>query len=140
MRNWLNNLGYKLQRFMQGRYGYDELSRFLCIAALVILLLSYIPLLRFLYVVAWILVLWAFIRSFSKDIYKRQMERQKYLAIQGRIKQQFTLWKNIWRDRKTHRYYKCANCKAVVRIVRPERGKTITIQCPKCGQEIRKRT
>ncbi len=68
------------------------------------------------------------------------MERQKYLAVRYRIKQKFQLYKNIWRDRKTHKYYKCPHCKAVVRISKPGKGRTITVDCPKCGQGFTKRT
>lgn len=139
MKNWFINLGYKLRSFMHGRYGYDEFSRFLSITGIVLLFLSYIPFFRFLYFLAFILVIWAYVRALSKNIYKRQMERYKYLVIQDKIKQKFTLRKNIWRERKTHKYYKCPRCKAFVRIMKPEKGKKIIIQCPKCGQEIIKK-
>jgi len=140
MKNWFKKLGYKMQDFMRGRYGYDEFSRFLSIFGIVLLFLSYIPFLRFFYFLAFILVIWAYVRALSKNIYKRQMERQKYLTIQNKVRQKFTLRRNIWRERKTHKYYKCPRCKAFVRISKPEKGKTITIQCPKCGQEIKKKT
>jgi flagellar biosynthesis component FlhA len=140
MRNWFSNIGYKIRQFMYGRYGYDELSRFLAIAGLVLLFLSYIPYLRLFYLVSLALLIWSWIRALSKNIYKRQMERQKYLAVRYRIKQKFQLYKNIWRDRKTHKYYKCPHCKAVVRISKPGKGRTITVDCPKCGQGFTKRT
>lgn len=140
MKRWLSNLDYRIQYFMAGRYGYDELCRFLSWSALVLILLSYIPYLRFLYIVAFLLLIWACFRSFSKNIYKRRAERQKYLAARNRVIQEITLRRNIWRERKTHRYYKCSNCRAVVRIIKPEKGKTIAIRCPRCGQEMIKRT
>ena len=40
MRRWFEKIMYGLQRFMYGRYGYDELSRFLSISGMVILFLS----------------------------------------------------------------------------------------------------
>jgi len=125
---------------MQGRYGYDELSQFLFISGLVLLVLSYIPYLKIFYFIAFVLMIWACFRTFSKRIYKRQMERQKYLAINNKIKQQFLLYKNVWRDRKTHKYIKCPYCKAIIRISKPGKGKTIAIHCPKCGQGFEKRT
>lgn len=133
-------MGEKFQQFMYGRYGYDELSRFFCILGLVFLFLSLIPYLRIFYLLAFILLIWAWYRSFSRNIYKRQLERQKYIEIKSRISQRFTLCKNVWRDRKTHKYYRCPNCKAVVRITRPGKGQKITINCPKCRQEFYKKT
>lgn len=140
MKKWFSNLEYKFHCFMQGRYGYDELTRFLSVAGFVLLFLSFIPYLRILYFLAFILLIWLWFRLFSKNIYKRQMERQKYLAIKKKVKQKFMFLRNIWCDRKTHKYYKCPHCKAIMRIRKPEKGRTITINCPKCGQELRKRT
>ena len=140
MKKWLSNIGYKIQYFMQGRYGYDELSWFLSVSGLVLLLLSGIPHLWVLYFFALLLMVWSLFRAFSRNIYKRQMERQKYLTFKYKIRQDFMLYRNAWRDRKTHKYYKCPYCKAVARIRRPEKGKTIAINCAKCGQEFQKRT
>ena len=140
MKKLFSNLGYKIQCFMQGRYGYDEFSRFLSITGLVLLFLSYIPFLSFLYFLAIILLVWSIFRSFSKNTYKRQMEGQKYLTIKNKVRQKFTLLRSVWRERKTHKYYKCSRCKTIMRISKPEKGKTITIPCPKCGQELKKRT
>lgn len=140
MKRFFENIMYRLQRFMYGRYGYDELSRFLLISAIVMLVLSLIPFLKVLYFVAFVILMWSWFRSFSKNIYKRQMERQKYLTVQSKVRQRFRLYKNIWLERKTHKYYKCPNCKAVVRIMRPEKRRTINIQCPKCGNSFDKKT
>ncbi len=124
---------------MQGRYGFDELSRFLAIAGLVLLLLSRVPYLGILYFLAFVLLIWSWFRGFSKNKYKRQIERQKYLTIKNGVKQKILLLRNIWRDRKTHKYIKCPQCKAIVRIGRPGKGKTITVGCPKCKQEFSKK-
>lgn len=140
MKKWFQDFMYGLQRFMQGRYGYDELSMFLFIAGLVLLLLSSFPYLRILYLIAVALLVWSWFRSFSKNIYKRQIERNKYLNIQNKVTQKFRLWRNMWHDRKTHKYYKCVYCKAVIRIRKPAKGKTIKIQCPKCGNSFDKKT
>lgn len=140
MQKWLENIRYKLQLFMQGRYGYDELSRFLSISGLVLLFVSCIPYLGILYLFAVALLIWSWFRAFSRNIYKRQMERQKYLTIRNRIRQKLLLIKNAWRDRKTHKYFKCPHCKTMVRIRKPEKGRTINIHCPKCRQGFIKRT
>lgn len=140
MKKWLENIGYKMQQFMQGRYGNDELSRFLSITALVLLILSLVPYMKILYFLSIILLIWSCFRSFSKNIYKRQTERQKYLQIKNRIKRKPLYYRNVWRDRKTHKYYKCPNCKAIARISKPGKGRTININCPKCGQGFSKKT
>ncbi len=141
MKQFFRNLGYKFQAFMQGRYGMDELSYFLSIAGLVLVLLSglFRPL-SFLYFLALAMLVWSWYRSFSRNIYKRQQERGKYLEIRERCRKRVTLRKNMWRDRKTHRYYKCPNCGAYVRIPKPGKGKNIMITCHRCHNSFNKRT
>jgi DNA-directed RNA polymerase subunit RPC12/RpoP len=140
MKKWLENFKYSLQRFMQGRYGYDELSWFFSIAGLILLLLSALPYLSILYFIAIALLIWSWFRAFSKNVYKRQIERSKYLNIKNKVTQKFRLCKNVWHERKTHKYYKCPHCKAVVRVIKPEKGRTINIHCPKCGNSFNKKT
>lgn len=140
MKKWFEKLAYSMQRFMYGRYGYDELSWFLSIAGIILLFLSLLPYLRILYFVALAMLVWSWFRAFSKNIYNRQTERQKYLDIKSRARQKYRLYKNMWLERKTHKYYKCPHCKAVVRIIKPEGRKTISIQCPKCGGSFDKKT
>lgn len=140
MRKWLDNLSYKLQGFMQGRYGTDELSRLLCYMALALVLLSYVPALRIVSIVAWILLVISIYRSLSKNLYKRQCEREKYLRIKGKISSRFGIYKRMWVERKTHSYYKCPNCKTRVRIRKPPKGKNIMVHCTRCGNDFQKRT
>jgi flagellar biosynthesis component FlhA len=140
MKKWFLTLGYKLNRFIQGRYGFDELSRFLIIAGLILIIISCFPYLHFLYILGFAIVVWAWVRTLSRNIYKRQMERNRYLGIKNRIAQRFRLYKNIWRDRKAHKFYTCPSCKTRVRITKPEKGKRIMVTCPKCRQRFGKRT
>ncbi len=127
MGNFLQRLAYKMQQFMYGRYGMDELGRFLNIAAIVVLVISLLPGLRFLYYPALILMVFTLYRCYSKDIAKRAKERQKFLQI-----------KNMWDTRKTHRYFKCKSCKAVLKV--PKNKGKIEITCPKCKKKIIKKT
>lgn len=121
-----------MQAWMYGRYGYDELSKFLSIAAIILILLSaFIPLLN---PIALFLLIWSMVRTYSRNIEKRRRERDIYLQRTGKIKQFFKLRKNMIRDRKTHKYYKCPGCKAYLRVPKG-RGK-IEISCPKCRNKI----
>ena len=57
MNAFMNTLKYHLQRAFQGRYGVDELSRFLSITGLFTLFLSsFLPKLSFLYLVSLLLI------------------------------------------------------------------------------------
>lgn len=139
MKKWFSNLRYKLYEFMQGRYGFDEFSRFLAITGIFLMFISYFQYLRFMYIFGFVLLVWSWLRILSTNIYKRQMELNKYVNIKNEFEQRFNLYKSMWRDSKTHKYYKCPNCKAYVRITKPVKGKRIRITCPKCGQKFEKR-
>ncbi|NLY36978.1 MAG: hypothetical protein GX046_07065 [Tissierellia bacterium] len=136
MKNWLEDLQNKLQLWMQGRYGLDNLSKSLFILSLVFLLLS--PRSSIFNLMPLIIFAFVSFRSHSKDIAKRQGELRAYLLFTGKIKQVWNLQKNKIRQGKTHRYFKCPNCKSDFRVPRGK-GK-IRISCPKCGHQIIKRT
>lgn len=141
MKRFFENMGDKTRAFMQGRYGTDELSHFLSIAGLVILLLAcFIRPMGILYIPALALLAWSWFRSLSKNIYKRQNERGRYMEMQGKVRHKISLAKNMWSERKTHRYYKCPHCKVTVRIVKPRKGKNISITCPKCHNSFGRKT
>lgn len=132
MRNWFQNLAYRLQGFMYGRYGVDILSKHLNIAALVLVLLSwFVP---FLYPLSLALVVWSTFRVYSKNIYSRAKERDAYLRFLHKLKRRKNLIKNRWRDRKTHRFYKCPGCKEYLRV--PKGRGEVHITCPNCRHEI----
>lgn len=123
---------------MAGRYGYDELSRAMSIIALICLLVAMFTGWPLLSTVALILWVWALIRSYSKNIRKRQLERQSYLRLTGRIKGWFGTKKRAWSERKTHCYFKCPNCKKTLRV--PKGKGKIKITCPECKTQITKKT
>lgn len=127
-----------LRRMMIGRYGTDQLSLALIVLYMILFFLSYIPYCWFL---SWIgLLLFAVIlfRTFSRNITKRYHENQVFLRYWLPVKNWFKTIKSRFRDRKTHRYYKCPNCKQKLRVPKG-RGK-IKITCPRCHNQFIKKT
>ena len=130
MKQWLFRMGQRLSRMMYGRYGNDELNRFLNLTSLVLMILSLIPRFWILWFPALALLIWSYCRTFSRKIYKRRRENEVFLKIRKPLVDWFRLQRNKHRDRKTHRYFRCSHCKAVLRV---PRGKgTIDVTCPKC--------
>jgi hypothetical protein len=81
----------KFNKFMQGRYGVDELSRFTMGAALVLIILTMFitmfnrnlgSIFDFLGIAA---IVYAYFRIFSRNIQQRYAENQKYLQNMGTI-------------------------------------------------------
>ncbi len=70
---------------------------------------------------------------FSKNIYKRYNENQKYLYYMKPLERYKTLLKKQKNDPE-HKYFRCPSCQQLVRVPKG-RGK-ITITCPKCKKEF----
>ena len=138
MKKWLENIQYKTQQWMQGRYGSDELSNALTMISLALLILSLFSPLRLLYLPALLLMLWSCIRCYSRDIAKRRKEREAYLRMIGSVRGWFRLQRDKWRDRKSFQYFRCKECKATLRV--PKGKGKIRIRCPKCRSELEAKT
>ncbi len=138
MKAWLEKMSRKAQNWMIGRYGTDELSRFLLWTGVICMFLSCFDKLRILYIPAWILVIWSYFRSFSKNIIKRSRERDQYIRLTAKFRSKLSILKRRWKDRKTHNYYKCPKCKTYIRV--PKGKGKIAISCTKCRNEIIKTT
>lgn len=127
----------KFARFMVGRYGNDKMNQTLIITSLVLLVLSWFTTDLF-YMVAVGIMIYAYYRMFSRNIYKRSAENQKYLQWEYKMKGKLSKKKKEFAQMKTHHIYKCPNCKQKIRVPRG-RGK-IAITCRKCGNEFIKKS
>ena len=114
----------KFNKFMQGRYGVDELSRFTMGAALVLIILTMFitmfnrnlgSIFDFLGIAA---IVYAYFRIFSRNIQQRYAENQKYLQMTSKFRLRFNKEKNLMKQRKTHHIYSCPGCGQKVRIPR----------------------
>ncbi len=126
----LQKLRAKFQRFMYGRYGSDKLNLLLLGIAVVLIIASNFGELYYLGVVAYVPLLLSIYRMYSRNIYKRRMENQKFLSFVGGIQKRCT-------DRD-HRYYNCPKCKQQLRV--PKGVGKISITCPKCRTHFEKKT
>ncbi len=124
--------------FMYGRYGNDALTNFLLIFALILMVISWIPRLWWVYLLALAVMIWSLYRTFSRRFDKRRRELELYLKIKKPIVNFFKLQRNKWRDRKTHLYFRCKKCKAVLRV--PKGKGSIVVICTRCKDRIEKET
>lgn len=128
----------KFQRFMQGRYGADELSRVLNAVALVLLLISVFVRNGIIYWLAIALIIYETFRMFSKNVSRRYQENQHYLNYRYKVIAKIDKYKKRFQQRKIYRFYKCPQCRQTVRVPRG-RGR-ICITCPKCRTEFVKKS
>ena len=132
----------KIQRFMMGRYGADDLSRVLSIWVMVCLVISLfagkLPALSIFYWLGLGLMIYSLFRMFSKNVSKRYQENQKYLNARYQAVVKKDAAKKRWAQRSVYRFYKCPGCRQRVRVPRGK-GK-ICITCPKCKVEFIKKS
>ncbi len=136
--NWLRN-------FMIGRYGLDQLNIALLAAMMFCTLASSLSGSLILYLLSLIFMVLAIFRLMSRNHSSRVRENEKFLIFWNavkrgwnRIRGWFAAQKRRFADRKTHRYYRCPNCKKQLRVPKG-RGK-IEISCPICHTKFIKKT
>ena len=128
-------------RFMYGRNGMDQLNRAMLIAYLVLWFVQLImgavlksdvftAICEVLMLALMVLIIF---RMFSKNLYKRREENQKWMSWWWKLKNDQAGAKARHAD-KDHKYFTCKNCKAICRV--PVGKGKIIITCPKCGSEI----
>lgn len=132
----------RLERFMRGRYGVDQFSNFLVILAVVLVILDFFisvtPIHQIINFLTFLSILFAYMRIFSKNHYKRSAENERFMKIYNRIRFFVATKKSHLEQRKTHHIYKCPKCRQSIRV---PRGKgRIAITCPMCHTEFIKRS
>lgn len=132
--NWQN----KIIQFMRGRYGvFDPLNKRLLILTAVLIIFNVfitIPLMNLLVLLLLVIV---YYRFFSKRIYVRSNENQRYLRWKNKIKNFFRLRKEAFQNRKTYTYFHCPECKKALRAPKG-RGK-IKVTCSQCRHQFTKK-
>ena len=126
----------RLQQFMMGRYGGDQLGKVLTLASLILLLVSLFFDITICYILGVGVLIYTYWRMFSKNVSKRYEENQKFVNMRYRAVVKWDKQKKQWAQRKTHRFFKCPQCSQKVRVPKG-RGK-ICITCPKCKTEFTK--
>lgn len=123
----------RARKFMQGRYGYfDALNKTLLFTSLFLLLVA-----NFITVLAWpmrflayAIFILTYARIFSKKIYVRSNENQKFLLWRNRWLKKGQQTKSKFEQRKTYTFFHCPECKQALRA--PKGRGQIKITCSKC--------
>lgn len=140
----------RMKRFLTGRYGGDGLTTVLSFASLASFIISAViraaapdTVGKVLGAVFWIIALavlgYSTFRIFSRDLTARRAEYEWYrshiAAPAARLRNET---KTRFRQRRTHRFFKCPKCGQTVRV--PKGKGRIRITCPKCGESFTKNT
>ena len=127
----------KFYRFMQGRYGIDQLNSFLMIVCVICFIVNMFIgsiVLTFIAYGTWLFVIF---RMFSKNIYARNRENDKYLNFFSPLSRWLKL-KLMSKQYPSNKYFSCPKCKQMVRV--PKGHGTVVVTCPNCQNKFEKRT
>lgn len=127
----------KFYRFMQGRYGIDQLNSFLMIVCVICFIVNMFIgsiILTFIAYGTWLFVIF---RMFSKNIYARNRENDKYLNFFSPLSRWLKL-KLMGKQDPSNKYFSCPKCKQMVRV--PKGHGTVVVTCPNCQNKFEKRT
>ncbi len=134
----------KINKFFYGRQGMDELSKALFWAGLVFILLAGLVgvfinafLGSFIRWIALFMLIYSFVRAFSRRLTQRDAENYLYLNWLARRRQSFENYKDRRRQSKDFKFFKCPGCGAMLRV--PKGKGKIHIHC-KCGYTLYRKT
>lgn len=126
----------KFRRFMDGRYGIDELYQFLLKFYMFLLILNLFLRSRAITIIELIVIVVMFYRLFSKNFKLRRKENAWYLKIKNLFSKPFINLKRNIND-KEHVYKKCRKCKTVLKLPLPRKRGFKKAKCPHCGKQVR---
>ena len=128
----------RMQRFMAGRYGNDQLNQFIFRVAIISMVLEIITRQSLFYTLTLVLLILAYVRVFSRNINKRYEENMKFLQKKDAILNKFRRQKYYAAQRRNFHIYTCPQCKQKIRI--PKGKGKISITCPKCRTSFIKKS
>ena len=124
------NFRERMMRFMYGRNGADHLGNTVLVLSFVLAIGNLFLQSVIVSLLVYACVIYSLFRMMSRNVSKRRAENARWCRFWKRIKGFFVLTKNKWRDRKTHVYYKCPQCKNVLRL--PKVKGAHSVNCPCC--------
>ena len=132
----------KLAQLMAGRYGNDQLNRFISVISLVLMIAAIVlngtRIGRLFWAVALVLLALVYVRMFSRNMYKRSDENSRYLRYRYMLTSKVRMVKERWVQRKDYKFFTCPSCKTVLRV--PKGKGKINIVCRKCGNSFQGKT
>ena len=134
--SWREETALKLRRFMYGRYGFDQYSRFLSLLALIFIGIGFMTKGKVIQYTGLILIIYTYFRMFSKERSARRRENDKYLQATLPIRRFIFRRKSQLKD-KNFLYFACPACRKNLRV--PKGVGTIDITCPHCGHQFEKK-
>lgn len=126
----MNTIKNAILRFMKGRYGVDILGKDLIIISLLLTFINFFIQSSFISITSLVLIMFAYLRMFSKKYSSRYNENRVYTNLRFSITRPMqSFWKKIVQFPK-YKILKCPTCDQKLRV--PRGKKNIVVTCTKC--------
>ena len=136
--NFLQRLKERLAIFMQGRHGPDNLGMFTLLSGLVASLLGSFTGIGLFSLVGFALYVTTVFRMLSRNNTKRIEENRKYIDLTSNWKLKSSQFIKRMKNSKDYKYFKCPNCKVLLRMKRGSGERDIT--CVRCGHQFKQKS
>lgn len=120
----MKNLKDKINLFFQGRYGLDELGKFLIVINLITYILGIFLRSNLTLGISMSCMIFLLYRIMSRQHWERSEENRKYMSY-------VKLWQLRYEHRKSARIYLCKRCGKYIRV--PKGNGKIQVTCTSCG-------
>ena len=134
---FLQRLKESFARFMVGRHGPDNLGMFTLIGGLACSLLGSFTRIGIFPVIGFALYCWTIFRMFSRNHEARLAENRKYISLTSGWKTKTRQFAKRMKNRRDYKYFKCPQCKVLLRLKRGCGEKDIT--CVRCGHQFKQK-
>lgn len=133
MSNFLNNLNYKMVRFMQGRNGIDTLAQYALGAGLVLTVLDFFVNSLIISIAGLGFLVYSMFRCYSRNISARALENARFQAWVRKPQAAIARMQGRAKNRSTTKYFKCKQCGQSLSV--PKGKGTLRVTCPKCNNQ-----
>lgn len=127
-----------LRKFMLGRYGVDQLNRFLLIIFIGLSVIYMFTKNIYINGISLVLLVFLYYRIFSKNISKRYEENRKFLNLVNPYRKKFNSTITRLKNMKDYKYFKCPSCDKSLRV--PKGKGMIKITCPNCKTKMTRKS
>lgn len=134
----------KVRKFMQGRYGPDQLGNAVLLLGFICMIADLFARTKWLTLAGIVCVIICYVRLFSRNFTRRYKENQMFLKVWNPVMHFLKKGKRIISARirtlkdKNYKYFVCPKCITMIRI--PKGKGKIAITCKNCKKQFKGRT
>ena len=121
----------RVQEFMQGRNGPDDVTRVCTWGALALIIVYLFVPAWWLSVLALALIVFGWWRMLSRDVAARARENERFMSRLGPLRPWVSSPTGTLRERRSHKVLACPQCGQRLRVPRGK-GK-VRVRCRRCG-------